>query len=43
MRQYELHIEQLEAHLIESRAATQETKTQLAAVLQLVDILKPSV
>jgi type II secretion system (T2SS) protein E len=43
IREYELHIDQLESQLAESRAATQETKTQLAAVLQLVDILKPSV
>jgi type II secretion system (T2SS) protein E len=33
-------IEQLEADLAESRAAAAETKTQLAAVLQLFDVLK---
>ena len=33
-------IEQLEADLAEGRAAAAETKTQLAAVLQLFDVLK---
>ena len=42
-REYERRIAELEAELAESRAATHEAKTQLAAVLQLVDVLKPSV
>jgi hypothetical protein len=42
-REYERRIEELEAELAKSRAATAEAKTQLAAVLQLVDVLKPSV
>jgi hypothetical protein len=42
-REYERRIEELETELAKSRAATAEAKTQLAAVLQLVDVLKPSV
>ena len=42
-REYERRIEELEAELTKSRAAAAEAKTQLAAVLQLVDVLKPSV
>ena len=42
-REYERRIEELEAELAKSRAAATEAKTQLAAVLQLVDVLKPSV
>ena len=42
-REYERRIDELEAELAKSRAATAEAKTQLAAVLQLVDVLKPSV
>ena len=38
---YGRRIEQLEAELAESRAAAAETKTQLAAVLQLFDVLEP--
>ena len=43
MREYDRRIDELEAELAKSRAATAEAKTQLAAVLQLVDVLKPSV
>ena len=42
-REYDRRIDELEAELAKSRAATAEAKTQLAAVLQLVDVLKPSV
>ena len=42
-REYERRIAEFEAELAETRATTQETKTQLAAVLQLLDVLKPSV
>jgi Type II secretion system (T2SS), protein E, N-terminal domain len=43
IRDYERRIEELEAELAKNRATTAEAKTQLAAVLQLVDVLKPSV
>jgi hypothetical protein len=42
-RGYEQRIALLEAQLAESRAATQETKTQLGTVLQLLDVLRPTV
>ena len=43
IREYERRIEELEDELAKNRATTAEAKTQLAAVLQLVDVLKPSV
>src|SRR3954471_9595337 len=42
-REYDRRIAELEAGPARSGAATAEAKTQLAAVLQLVDVLKPSV
>ena len=42
-REYERRIEQLEAELAASQASLLETKTQLAGVLQLLDVLRPSV
>jgi type II secretion system (T2SS) protein E len=41
-REYERRVETLEAELAQSRAAMQEAKTQLAAVSQLLDVLKQS-
>ena len=43
IREYERRIEELEDELAKNRATTAEAKTQLAAVLQLVDVLKPAV
>jgi hypothetical protein len=43
IREYERRIDELEDELAKNRATTAEAKTQLAAVLQLVDVLKPSV
>ena len=43
IREYERRIAALEAELAASQTAAQETKTQLAAVLQLLDVLRPSV
>ena len=43
VRDYERRIEELETELAACRTATSEAKTQLAAVLQLVDVLKPAV
>ena len=43
VRDYERRIEELETELAACQAATSEAKTQLAAVLQLVDVLKPAV
>jgi len=42
IREYERRIEELEGELEKSRTTAAETKSQLAAVLQLVDVLKPS-
>jgi hypothetical protein len=43
VRDYERRINELETELAANEAATSEAKTQLAAVLQLVDVLKPAV
>lgn len=43
IRDYERRIAELEDELAKNRATTAEAKTQLAAVLQLVDVLKPAV
>ena len=43
IREYERRIEELETELAQCRTTNAEAKTQLAAVLQLVDVLKPAV
>ena len=43
VHEYERRIAELEDELAQIRATTSEAKTQLAAVMQLVDVLKPAV